>query len=235
MAGLPTLSAPELEIKLYSVDKPVKYRPFLVKEEKILLIALESDEPDQMLKAIKQILKNCCLSSNVKVDSLPLFDIEYWFLNIRGSSVGDILNLNLKCNKCEERSPVDVNLRDVEIQHHEGHTNLIQLTDTITVEMSYPTLNTMWSVEKKQTTESMFDMISTNVKQIIDGDTIYDTKLYSKNDLTTFLESLSPTQFGKLTEFFGTMPYLAHTIEFDCKGCGQKNLTVVEGLQNFFT
>lgn len=233
---LPKLDVPVYEITLHSYPTPIKYRPFLVKEEKILLIALESQDKDAIVTAIKQILNNCLIEGDININKLPLFDVEYWFLNIRARSVGEIVDLTLKCSDCEQINEYKLDINDVQLQILPTHTNMIDLTDEVRVTMKYPTITVMNDFEAIQdSTERLFDLVTNSIETIIEGETVHDLKLQSQSDINEFVLSLTQQQFGKLLEFYNTMPKLAHTINFACTECDKKNTLVIQGVENFFS
>jgi len=233
---LPRLDVPVYEITLHSYPTPIKYRPFLVKEEKILLIALESQDKDSIVSAIKQILNNCLIEGDININKLPLFDVEYWFLNIRSKSVGEIVDLNLNCNDCEHINEYKLDINDVHLQISPDHTKVINLTDNVGVTMKYPTITVMNDFEAiQESTERLFDLVTNSIETVIEGETVHDLQLQSSSDINEFVLSLTQQQFSKLLDFYNTMPKLAHTINFACTKCDKKNTLVIQGVENFFT
>lgn len=238
--SLPKLSAPEHTIKLHSLDYEIKYRPFLVKEEKILLMAVESKNEDVMMKAVKQIIDNCCLEEKkIKVEDLPLFDLELWFLNLRAKSVGESIELKLPCRNCEERTEVNFNINDVQLQIDPEHNDIIKITDTISIQMKYPNIKQFARFtpsDTSKTTDKLFSLVRDCVKSIIEEDKVFDASLQTKSELEEFIQSLNSDQFKRVVTFFDTMPILAHTLEYTCKNkeCETKNVYTITGIENFF-
>jgi len=233
---LPKIATPEFEIKLFSQKAPIRYRPFLMKEEKLLLMALESKKEDTMINAVKTILSGCCLpGQKIDFDRIPLFDIEFWFLNLRAKSVGEIIKLLFKCEKCEAENPIEFNIDEVELFVPEDHKNLIDLTDEIKVEMNYPTVKQFAKFQNPgKMTETLFDMTRECLKTIYHNDEVFDAKVQTKKELDDFILSLRQEQFGKLVQFFETMPKLNHTVVFDCNQCNHNNITILQGIESFF-
>ena len=233
--SLPKLNTPTYQLVLPSTEKKIKFRPFLVKEQKLLLMALESGKPEEMLTAVKDIVKSCTFES-INPEDYPLFDLEYIFLQIRRKSVGDKIDLNVLCeDDGETRVPVEVNLKDVEVQVNENHTNEIKLNKNIKIIMAYPTLETADKLKNDlENEESTFNVIKHSIFQIIDGDTIYNRVDMEDEDLGEFIESMSQKNLDDILEFFKTMPKLSHTIKFTNPKTKKENTTVVEGIENFF-
>ena len=236
--GLPKLATPIYEIKLHSQDKEIKYRPFLVKEEKLLLMAMESKEEQTMLSAIKTIINNCLEEGSVvDIDKLPLFDLEYWFLHLRAKSVGEDIELNFTCQseECQHQTEYHLNINDVGLQIDPNHDPLIKLTDDIYVKMKYPSVKEFSLYGgQDQATDSIFQLIAQCMESIIQGEEVYETKLQSKKEVDEFILSLNQTQFKQIVEFFNTMPTLRHVINFNCEACQTQNIHVVQGVENFF-
>ena len=234
---LPKLNTPTYELTLPSTGKKVRYRPFLVKEEKILLVAMESEDEKQTQDAVKQILKNCILSRGVKVEDLAVFDIEYLFLNIRGKSVGEEVTLNLICpDDSETTVEVSINVEDIKVQKPDGHDNIINLTDDVAVVMKYPSLETFVknNITGDSNIDSIFDLTTSCIDQVVEGEDVYESKSFSKKELLEFMDSMDSTQFQMIQNFFETMPKLSHSIEVTNPKTGVKSDVVIEGLQSFF-
>ena len=234
---LPKLNAPTYELVLPSTGKKVKYRPFLVKEEKILLLAMESEDEKQMQDAVKQILKNCILNRGVKVEEMAVFDIEYLFLNIRGKSVGEEVTLNLICPDDEETTTeITIDIEDIKVQKPDDHDNIIKLNDDVAVVMKYPSLETFVknNITGDAGLETVFDLSIDCISQIVEGDDVYEAKSFSKKELLEFLESMDSTQFQSIQKFFETMPKLSHKVSIKNPKTGVESDVVIEGLQSFF-
>jgi len=233
---LPKIVTPTYELRLPSTDQVIKYRPFLVKEEKVLLMAMESEDESQMINAVKTILKNCIVS-RIKVDDLAVFDIEYLFLNIRAKSVGEQIELNITCpDDGETMVPVELNVEDIEVQKSEDHSNIIQLNDTISVVMKYPSMEmfvkTNFTAGAK--TEDVFEIAASCIDQVVEGEDVYETKSFSKKEINEFLDSLDTAQFLLIQKFFETMPKLSHTIKVTNPVTEVESDVVLEGLASFF-
>ena len=242
--GLPTIAVPEYTLTVPSSGKEVKYRPFLVKEEKILLIAMEGEEQQQISNATKRIVQNC-VYGDIDVESMPAFDLEYIFLQLRGKSKGEVLDLKYKCPKCEGEIPLAVNLDDVKVIKHKDHTKKIQLTKDLGVVMKYPTLELQQLAgeitEKKSSIEGLFETIIHCIDYIYDAENTYPSKDHTKKEMNDFLESLPEKEFQKVSKFFETSPSLKHDVELKCsnkvkgkKECGYTEKLTLEGLGSFF-
>jgi hypothetical protein len=244
--SLPKIIAPIFELILPSTEKSVKYRPFLVKEQKILLIAMESGDERSMMTAIKQIINNCAVDP-VDVDKLPIFDLEYFFVRLRAKSIGETIDLNLrhpnninsKDEVCEHVTKNTLNLLDVEVHKSISHEDKIVLDEEtkIGVKFKYPTSEFALSVENPEQMNQLdlaSDAIINSIDYIFDADNIYKRDDHSKQELIDFIDSLSQKQYEKLSSFFETMPKLKHEITWKCAGCGQEDKVMLEGLANFF-
>ena len=215
---LPKIATPTYELELPSTGKTIQYRPFLVKEEKLLVIALESEDTKQITTAIKAVLKSCVLTKGIKVDHLPTFDIEYLFLNIRGKSVGEEVDVNIIApDDGVTEIPVQINLDDIQVQKSEEHTNEIVLDDSLRMEMKYPSLS--------EFINSNFDFNEEEVWAA--GDC-------TKKEIKDFLEQMNSKQFKEIERFFETMPKLSHTIKVTNPATKVKSEVVLEGLSSFF-
>ena len=236
---LPKINAPEYRLNVPSTDEEITYRPFLVKEEKLLLIAQETGTDKATYTAIKNIIKNCCVG-NLDVDKMPLFDMEYIFLNIRAKSVGEVAELKITCPDDEKTQVnVEVDLTKVKVQMDEKHDARIQLTDDIGLLMCYPTLGTVgYATSAKGDSESnakiLFEMIGNCMYQIWQGEETFDCMDYSYKDKMAFLESLTHDQFEKIQLFFDTMPTLKHDIEITNPNTNVKSTLTLSGMNDFF-
>ena len=232
--SLPKLKAPVYEAILPSTEKVIKYRPFLVKEEKLLLLAMETEKDDDMMRAVKQIINNCTFEKLV-VDDLALFDLEYVFLRIRSKSVGEIVNLKLLCeDDGETYADVEVNLDEVGVDYPEGHSNKIELDENVGMLMQYPQFETALGMNSDSDTENIFTMIKRSIKQIYDGDTLHERTDFNDKELDAFIESLSTAHFQKLQAFFETMPRVRHEVKFKNPKTKKNNTVTLEGLNAFF-
>ena len=233
---LPKITTPTYELRLPSTDQLIKYRPFLVREEKVLLMAMESEDESQMINAVKTILKNCIISK-VKVDDLAIFDIEYLFLNIRAKSVGEQIELNLTCpDDGETTVPIELNVEDIKIQKSDEHSKIIPLTDSISVVMKYPSMEMFVKTNftASARTEDIFEIAASCIEQVVEGEDVYETKSFSKKEINDFLDSLDTAQFLLIQKFFETMPKLSHTIKVTNPVTNVESDVVLEGLASFF-
>ena len=233
---LPKIEVPIHTTELPSTGQTIKFRPFLVKEEKVLLMAMESEDEKQITDAVVTLLTNC-IQSRLKVRQLPMFDLEYLFLQIRGKSVSEQLDLKITCNDDNETVvDVAIDLDDVKVIKPEGASDMIQLTDSITIKMKYPQLDTFvksnFSAQAKP--EEAFDVIAQCIEQIIEGDEVHEASNASKKELIAFLDSLTSKQFENLQKFFTSMPKLSHTFNVKNPNTGVDNEYTLEGLAAFF-
>ena len=236
---LPKISTPTYELELPSTGETIKYRPFLVKEEKLLVIALESEDIKQITTAIKTVIKNCIITKNIKVESLPTFDIEYLFLNIRGKSVGEELDVNIICpDDGETQFPVKINLDDIKVQKNEEHSNRIKLDDSIMMEMKYPSLDQFiknnFDFSNKNAMDQSFDLIASCIDKIFTEEEVWTTSDVTKKEMNDFLESMNSSQFKDIEKFFETMPKLSHKIKVKNPVTEVESEVVLEGLASFF-
>ena len=236
---LPKIATPTYELTLPSTGKTVQYRPFLVKEEKLLVIALESEDNKQITTAIKAVLRACVLTKGIKVETLPTFDIEYLFLNIRGKSVGEELDVNIICPDDEVTEvPVKIYLDDIEVQHDENHSNQIKLDDNLMMEMKYPSLDQFiksnFDFNDKNQMDQSFQLIASCIDKVYSEDEAWATADCTKKEVNEFLESMNSNQFKEIEEFFTTMPKLSHTIKVKNPSTGVESDVVLEGLAAFF-
>ena len=236
---LPKIATPTYELELPSTGETVKYRPFLVKEEKVLVIALESEDNKQITNAIKAVLKSCILSKGIKVESLPTFDIEYLFLNIRGKSVGEDLDVNIICpDDNKTQVPVTISLDEIEVQKDDNHTNKIKVDENIMMEMKYPSLDQFiknnFDFNDKNMMDQSFDLIATCIDKIYTEDEVWATADCTKKEMRDFLEQMNSNQFKEIEKFFETMPKLSHSISVTNPKTKVKSEVVLEGLASFF-
>ena len=234
--ALPILDTATYELTLPSSDVQVKYRPFLVKEEKILLLALESNDGKQIKNALKNIV-GACTFGTLNVELVPTFDLEYIFLNIRAKSVGEVAKLKLLCPDDKETyANVELDLSKVEVQVDDKHSNEIQINDKIKMVMKYPTINSFDPTidATKLKTEQLFDIIADTVYEIYEGETVHKGSDYTKEEMKKFIESLTSDHFAKIQQFFNTMPRLQHELEVENPITKVKSKVVLSGLQSFF-
>ena len=232
--ALPKINVPTYELEVPSTKEKITYRPFLVKEEKILLLALEENDELTIARALKQIVNNCTFE-NLSVDSMPLFDLEYIFLNIRAKSVGESADLKL-LTPDDEKTYVDVQipLQDIKVEFTKGHKKDIKLTDSIMLVMRYPTYELLGVEDTDMTIEKTFKLISDCTEKVIDGETIHERSDFNDKELQEFYDGLDSKQFQNVQNFFETMPRLKHTVEVVNPKTKKKNKITLEGLQSFF-
>jgi hypothetical protein len=228
--ALPKLEIPTYELTLPSTGEKIKYRPFLVKEYKTLLTALESDA-DEVLRIVTELV-DVCTFKKLSIESLPNFDIEYIFINLRSKSIGEIASLNLTCTKCESRIPFELDLTKTEIKKSAEHTTKIMVTDSIGLEMRYPKFVEMVEIYQSINSNDILSLVYSCVKCVYTNEEVFDN--FSKEELEEFINSFSKAQFEMLEKFFLTMPKITQHIEKECPNCGTINSTDLEGLQNFF-
>jgi len=234
--ALPVINVPTYVVPVPSTKDKITFRPFLVKEEKILLLALEDGGDESIARAIKQIIHNCTFEK-VDVESLATFDLEFVFLRIRAKSVGEMAKVQVLCEDDGETFvEAEVPLEEIEVNFPKGHTNNIKLTDEIGVILNYPDMAELYKgVQEGQTTiDFSLDMISKSIQQIFDGETVHERADFSDKELITFLESLTSAQFTKLQDFFETMPRLSYEVEVTNPNTKKKNKVTLEGLNSFF-
>ena len=235
--ALPKLATPTFALEIPSNGKRVRFRPFVVKEEKALLMAAQSDDPNDMIDAVKDVISSCVTDNEIDVDKLPYFDLEYIFLNIRAKSIGEIVKLeyrhtggkNYQGIVCEAVTPIEINLEQVKVEKTEKHTNKIKIDDIMGIVMRYPTFN---DVKLVSAGSDEMEMLAKCVVSVYDNENVYDPD--NLQDSIDFIESLNNTQFAKIMEFIETMPKLKHTFKYNCKGCGQEDTVTLEGLSDFF-
>ena len=232
--ALPKLNSAIYELELPSSGDKLKYRPFLIKEQKILMIAQESEDEKQIEKAFAQIVNDCVLD-DIDPFKMPMFDIEYVFLRIRAKSVGEKVKLSLLCPDDEKtRVSVEINLEEVDIQMTDDHTNVVDLSENIKLIMKYPTLKDMTGFDAEGGVSNIFNMIKRCVHEIHDGETVYNRVDISEKELDEFIESMTTESFENLSAFFETMPKLIHEVEVKNPKTKKKNKIPIEGLQSFF-
>ena len=236
--ALPRLDVPIYELVVPSTDEKIKFRPFLVKEEKILLIAMESGEPDEMIQAVKNIVDECTYNK-LKLGEMPMFDVEYLFLNIRAKSVGEVSKLKVLCqDDMKTYADVEIDLNEVQVEvDSELHTNKIELSDEMGVIMKYPTIDSFTANGIKNiTAANMIDVIASCIAQIYDkkGEEVYDSKDSTQKELVDFVEQLNTTQFQEVQKFFDTMPKLQHTILVTNPKTKVESEVKLTGINDFF-
>lgn len=241
---LPKLDIPIYEVKLISTGKTVRVRPFLVKEQKLFLMASESDDQKETVNVIRQVLKNCILDE-VDVDNLPTFDLEFLFMNLRARSVEEVVDLRYKCNnthkdengedkKCNGSVEFKLNLLEVEPTINPNHTNKIQLTDKLGVVLKYPTFEMIQKYETMNENDVMLNVLIDCIDYIFDADNVYYAKDTPKEELVDFVDNLQQSHLEKIKIFFDTMPEIKKDVHFACPKCGYQEDIEIKGMQNFF-
>ena len=235
--ALPKLGYPTYELELPSTGKTIKYRPFLVKEDKVLLLALDSKDEKQVINAVKDLIKNC-VTTRIKVDTLPSFDLEYLFLKIRGASIGENIILTVTClDDNETQVEANINIDEVEVFKPEGHDKKIMFDDKTGIVMKYPSMKEFVErefLQKEMKTEEVYDYIADSIDQIFDDEEVYDSSTTTKKEFRTFVDSLTTKQFEKIQQFYTTCPKLSHTFKVVNPNTGKESEYTVEGLQSFF-
>ena len=236
---LPKIVTPTYELELPSSGETIQYRPFLVKEEKVLVIALESEDTKQITNAIKTVLKNCIQTKGIKVEQLPTFDIEYLFLNIRGKSVGETVDVNVTCPDDEvTTTKVTIDLDAIQVQKNEEHTNQIKLDDSIMMELKYPSLEQFiksnFDFSDQNQMDQSFQLIGQCIDKIYTADEVWAAADCTKKEINEFLESMNSNQFKDIEAFFETMPKLQHTVTVTNPKTNVESEVVIEGLASFF-
>ncbi len=230
---LPRIDTPTYTLELPSTGEKIKYRPFLVKEQKILMMAEESEDDEQMMETVGKLVSSCTFDK-IDVENAPIFDIEYIFLQLRAKSVGETVQLNIICPDDKKTSaPVNVKLEDINVQMQKDHTNKINISNEIKLFMGYPKLSDIKKSESKDNIEQMFNLMNQCVKEIHYGDTVYHKIDITDKDLNEFIEQMNTQQFENVMQFFNTMPKLRHIIEVTNPKTKVKSEVVVEGLQSF--
>ena len=238
--GLPTLELPTYELTLPLSQKKVKFRPFVVKEQKNLLMAMEAKEAETINNVVKDILTACTLSENINIDKLPILDVEYYFINLRAKSVGEVVESKYKCNNevdgktCGNIMEANVDLTKIQVTNNEMKPE-IQITDKILVKMKYPEFGVVKeSLKYDNITELTFNMIANSIEYIFDGEQFHYASEQQPGELVAWVEQLNQQQFSKIEDFYNNLPELKDSIDITCSKCGYHHHIEVEGLENFF-
>ena len=236
---LPTIATPTYELELPSSGKTIKYRPFLVKEEKLLVLALESEDTKEISNAIKAVLKSCIQTRGIKVETLPTFDIEFLFLHIRGKSVGEELEVSLIApDDGVTAVPVKINIDDIKVHRQEGHDKKIKLDDNLLMEMKYPSLDQFiknnFDFNDDASIDKSFEVIASCIDKIYNEEEVWSTSDCTKKELMDFLDQMNTMQFKLIEKFFETMPKLSHTVKLKNPETKVESEVVIEGLASFF-
>lgn len=237
---LPTISTTVHELELPSTGKTIKYRPFLVREEKVLLMALETNDTKEISNAVKEVLKNCVKTKGIQVENLPTFDIEYLFLNIRAKSVGEEIEVNIICPDDEETEvPVKLMVNDIKIQKNPDHTTRIQLDDNLMMEMKYPSLEQFiknnFDISSTNNIDQSFELIASCIDKIFNEEEVWDSSDVTQKEMMEFLDQMDTKMFQKIEKFFETMPKLAHKIKVKNPNTKVESEVTLEGLASFFS
>jgi hypothetical protein len=236
--SLPILSTPKFEACIPSTGQTISFRPFLVREEKILYIALESRNEAEVIKAVKQIL-GACIHDEINVDDLTSFDFEYLFLQLRGKSVGETIDLTIKHDSektdCKHKTPVSINIDLIKVDMPEKIANVIKLTDTIGLTLKYPNIHTITRLSSKKMTdvERVYEIVPSCIESIYSGDDVITD--FTKEELNEWIMSMNQKQFASVITFFNNIPFVSHTVEWTCSKCMTPDSVVIKGLQSFFT
>ena len=236
---LPKISTPTYELELPSSGKTIKFRPFLVKEEKLLVLALESDDSKEITNAIKAVLKDCIQTRGIKVETLPTFDIEYLFLNIRGKSVGEDIEVSVLCpDDGETYAEVQINIDEIKVTKDKKHSNQIKLDDKLMMEMKYPSLDQFvksnFEFNESNQVDQSFELIASCIDKVYSEDEAWTTDDFTKKEVTEFLEQMNSSQFKEIESFFATMPKLSHEVQVVNPKTKKKSKVTLEGLASFF-
>jgi ribosomal protein L44E len=237
--ALPMNSTPVYNLTIPSTGKVINYRPFLIKEEKALLVAQQSEDPKVMMDTLKQVIRDCVEDKQLQVNDLATFDIEYMFLQIRAKSVGEVVELNLKCDTCEDEKAfarVNIDLTKLQVEKEDGHNAKINLFNDVGVIMKYPSFDTIKKFEglDNNNVDQMFEIVIDCIDAIYTTEEVYHSKEQTKQDLLDFLNNLTSDQFVKIQQFFETMPKLRKHIDYSCPVCGKEHHKVLEGIASFF-
>ena len=239
---LPKINTPTFELVLPSNGKKIKYRPFLVREEKILVMAMESDDMKQITSAIIDILNNCILTKTIKIEKLSTFDIEYLFLNVRSKSVGETVEVNVTCpDDGETQVQMEIDIDSIKVKKDKNHTNIIKLDDNLSMKLKYPSMNEFIEnnfdasdTSRSEVSQSL-DMITSCIDMIYNEEESWSANDSTKKELSEFIEQLNTKQFKDVEKFFTTMPKLSHTVKVKNPKTGVENKVVLEGLASFFS
>lgn len=226
--ALPTLSVPTFDVEVYSTKEKVRMRPFLVKEEKILILAAESNQRSDMIRAMQQVV-NSCSDGKIDAEKLPFFDLQNIFIRLRSQSIGKDSEFNLICGECGHKTPTTLDLDEINLQISDNHSNKIMITEDVGIMMKYPTAEVLTNEDLP-----MFDLVVSCVDKIFTRDEIHEASEEGFDEISKFIDGLTSEQFDKIVEFFTTTPRIFHNIEYTCPKCQAENTVVVDGVENFF-
>lgn len=237
--NLPKIDVPIFSVELPSTKEKVTFRPFLVKEQKLFLMNAENNDSKETINVIRQVLKNCVISS-IDIDALPVFDLEYLFLNLRARSISEVVNLKYKCNNtvedkvCGTVNEININVLEIKPTVYPEHTNKIQLTDNVGICMKYPTFEMLNEMAGKSEGDVIMETIYNSIDYIYDNESVYQAKDISKKEIEDFIDNIQQKDLEKLRVFFDTMPKIKKEIEYKCKKCDYQEKIILEGIQDFF-
>ena len=231
--ALPQLETPTFKMKVDSLGKEFKFRPFLVREQKILVMATESDDNKDMLYAAQQIISNCSFGK-INGEKLPLFEVQKTFLSLRSQSIGNIIELNAVCAHCEAQNEVLLDIDKVEIIKADEHTNRVELASDLVIEMKYPTVDEVSDLVSANENSDIYHIVANNIETLYYGEDVIDFQGNPPDERMDWIDNLNAEQFNKIKVFFETMPQLYHNLEFKCKQCKEDNVLVIDGYENFF-
>lgn len=233
--ALPIIEVPKYSVTVPSTGDKVQYRPYLVKEEKILMIAMESESQEQMMTAVKSII-DVCTFKTLDIDRLTTFDLEYIFLKLRAKSVGEVATVGLKCSSCSEVNEVEINLDTINVRWPEeaSKDGIVMLTDKVGIKFNYPSVKDATKMQDLEGIESIMTLIISCIDNIFDADNVYPASDSTPKEMMAFLDSLNSEQFKKIQGFFESMPNLSHETKFACEHCEHENTLVLRGLASFF-
>lgn len=231
--ALPAIETPTYQIELPHTKEKVKFRPFLVKEEKLLVMANESGEQDDMIRATQQIITNCSFGE-VDGDALPLFALQKIFMDIRAQSISNVVDLVFTCGECKAANDYSMDLTDITLTEDPDHTNMVKISDDIIIEMTYPDAFDLAELLRTESVDTVYRISGSCVHTIYEGDERFNAFESSDAERQEWVERLTVDQFVKLREFFETMPVLEHEVNFTCKGCGKPNFIEFNGYKDFF-
>jgi hypothetical protein len=240
---LPKIDLPTFEFEIPSSGKIVKFRPFLVKEQKILLIALESGKEKDIVDAVKQIIQNCVIDKNFKVEEMATFDVEYFFIHLRARSIGEKVSMSFRCKnttneeECNHLMEFEHDLLSATIEKNAGHDKTVFFSNEVGVVMKYPSMNLTGNIsknKKKKSVEDALNMIVDSIDYIFDKDNLYYINEMKKEEILEYIENIPKTSFDKIQNFFNTIPYVKSNVEHKCEKCGFDHVIPLEGLTSFF-
>ena len=232
--ALPKLNTILYDLKLPSSSEKIEYRPFLVKEEKILLMALEGQDEKEMIKAIKQIITQCVTTEGFNVNKISMIDLEYLFLNIRGKAVGDVSSISFECKKCGETIKLDIDLTKVKIVKNEKISDLVNITDDISIRLKPPSIDNLIGAGNKNQVDLVMEIVRECLVEIIQGADVFSAQDHTREELDEFLNSLNSGQFKKIQNYYESLPKMKQDIEYTCPKCGNTEKETLEGLASFF-